>query len=73
MWFIIWVVSVLISTAIGSKKGNPISGFIVGILLGPIGVILAILSSDNTRINCKYCAENIRKEAVICPHCQRDQ
>lgn len=72
MWFAIWIVSVFVSTAIGSKKGNPIAGFIVGLILGPIGVILAIFSGDKNRVSCKYCAEKIRKEAVVCPCCQKD-
>ncbi|KJG05889.1 hypothetical protein UB33_11015 [Photobacterium angustum] len=72
MLFAIWIVSILVCTAIGSKKGNPVSGFIVGLILGPIGIVLAIFSGDKTRISCKYCAEKISKKAVVCPCCQRD-
>jgi len=69
----IWFISLILATVIGSRKGNPISGFLVGLLLGPIGVVIALVSGDKNRISCKFCAEKIMNTASICPHCQRGQ
>ena len=32
-------------------------------------VIRALLKSQKNKIRCPYCAETIRKEALVCKHC----
>jgi len=56
---------------IGSKKGEGLLGFIVGFLLGPIGLLMTILSKGN-RETCSFCKESIHKDATVCPHCQKE-
>ena len=56
---------------IGAKKGAGTSGFIVGFLLGPLGILIAIFSKGD-RKSCPYCKEWIHKDATVCPHCQRE-
>jgi hypothetical protein len=68
---IIWLICGIISAIIGSKKGAGCSGFIIGILLGPFGIIIALITKGNRR-TCPYCKELINKEAIVCPRCQRD-
>jgi hypothetical protein len=58
---------------IGSRKGNPVAGLLMGILLGPLGVVIALLSGDKNRAPCMHCAELILKKATICPHCSNPQ
>ena len=70
---IVILVSVIISTVIGARKGNPISGFIVGLIFGPLGILLALVSGDKNRVPCKYCAEKILRKASICPFCNKEQ
>jgi hypothetical protein len=60
-----------IGMAIGRSKGVEISGFILGILLGPIRwIITSYLKGD--RITCPYCEELILRKASICPYCQKE-
>ena len=68
---IVFFVSAIISCVIGSRKGEPISSFFFGLFLGPIGVILAILSTGNKK-KCQYCQEFVNKKATVCPHCQKE-
>ena len=42
---VIWAVSVVLSTWISARKGKPKSGFAIGALLGPLGVLVALVSS----------------------------
>ena len=45
IWMVViaWGVSILLAYVIGSKKGKPGAGALVGLLLGPIGVIVSLL------------------------------
>jgi hypothetical protein len=53
----------------GSKKGEGCAGFIMGSLLGPIGLIIMIASKGD-RVHCPACKELMRRGAAICPHCR---
>ena len=44
---------------------------LAGALLGPIGVVIALLSGDKHRRPCDHCAESIMRQAKLCPHCQK--
>lgn len=69
---LIWVICGIAAMAVYQRKGRSgVTGFLGGFLLGPIGLILAILSGNNLP-KCPFCAERIQKEAKVCPHCQRD-
>lgn len=47
---VIWVVMGFISGVIASSKGNSFGGyFLVGVLLGPIGIIIAAVASPQDR------------------------
>jgi hypothetical protein len=80
-----WFVCGLIAGAIYRGKGrSEAAGCLVGFFLGPIGILLAVLSSRNDKglekqalkkgeiKLCPYCAEPIRSQAVICKHCNSD-
>ena len=67
-----WLLSLIASAVIGSRKGNPVGGTFLGLALGPIGLVIVLLSGSANRISCPYCAEKILKKATVCPHCQRD-
>jgi len=71
MFIFLWLLCGLIAGAIGSKKGEGILAFIIGLLLGPFGIIFALISTGN-RIHCPYCKEMIHKEATRCPHCREE-
>lgn len=68
IFFIIWIACGLISAMIASGNGS--SGcvfFILGILLGPIGIIIALLSSGQ---KCPECGKKISNDAKTCPYCR---
>ena len=45
IWMVViaWIFSILLAFIIGSRKGKPSAGALVGLLLGPIGVIVSFL------------------------------
>jgi len=67
LWFLFGIVAALI----GKNKGQGCLGFIVGFLLGPIGLIIMIFTRGNRR-RCPHCKELINKDASVCPHCRRE-
>jgi len=71
MWIFIWLLFGIVASIIGSQKGSGCLGFMLGILLGPFGVLIMIFVPGNRR-TCPYCKELIHKEAARCPHCQKD-
>lgn len=64
-----WLLCGVIAAGIGSHKGEGCSGFFVGCILGPVGILVAILSSGNKKA-CPFCKESIHKNALICPFCR---
>lgn len=85
-----YVIFVLLMSGIGSalvasnKGRNSFGWFLIGFLIGPMGFILSLIISKNTKVLeenaiqnselkiCPYCAELIKYQAKICKHCGRD-
>lgn len=65
----LWLACGIVAAIIGARKGEGFLAFIMGVFLGPIGVLIAILSSGN-QMSCPSCKEKINKKAIICPHCR---
>ena len=71
-FLVIWLTFGFIAGYIYQRRGrSQVVGFIAGFLLGPIGVVLALISSSQLP-TCPFCAENVKKEALVCKHCGRD-
>ena len=68
---LIWLACIFAATVIGGRKGSGAAGFFLGLLLGPIGVLIVLVMSGD-RVSCRYCKEMIQRGAIKCPHCQSD-
>jgi hypothetical protein len=69
--FLLWLLCGLIAGTIGKRKGEGFFAFIIGLIFGPFGIIFALISRGNRR-TCPYCKELIHKDAIRCPHCQKE-
>ena len=70
-----WLVFAVIGGAIGAAKGRVGAGILLGIFLGPLGLLIApalksqkALDRKNTK-QCPYCAERVALKAKLCKHC----
>lgn len=63
-----WALFALAALMAGARNGEWLGGLMLGIFLGPFGLLLALLSQGN-RVRCKMCRELVRAGAWMCPHC----
>ncbi len=77
-WLLCGVVAGVITAA---KSQNPLGfflGFVIGGLLGPLGIIIVLFVKPTQKKQmqgkrtCPFCREPIHAQASVCPHCQRE-
>lgn len=68
---IIWLLFGFVAAVIAARKNAGCFGFVLGVLLGPFGILIAIFMKGNRKA-CPLCKELVHVEAKICPHCQRE-
>lgn len=77
MYVLLWLSCGVIAALIQHHKRLPIvGGVIIGLLLGPFGVLLLLLAKpapDPTMITCSFCQSPIPAAATVCRYCQREQ
>jgi uncharacterized membrane protein YeaQ/YmgE (transglycosylase-associated protein family) len=77
-WFICGVIASAIADQRGASAGL---GFLAGLLLGPLGIILsfflesspteqAVAVASGQMLRCPHCAELVQPEALLCKHCR---
>ncbi|MDZ7723439.1 MAG: zinc ribbon domain-containing protein [candidate division KSB1 bacterium] len=63
------IVFSILSGGIAHKKGGSVIGyFLLGIILGPIAMLIAFLANNDNN-KCPNCGEKISQEVEICPNC----
>ncbi len=67
VWILVWVVCIIIAT----RKGMGVSSFFFGLILGPLGIILVLLSKGK-RVACPFCDKLIYMTSTVCPHCEKE-
>lgn len=77
VWGFMAVVCGFVSSAIWKGKGGSGgSGFLIGFILGVLGLIYVIAAkpdaAQSTFPQCPFCAEMVNPEAIVCKHCGRD-
>jgi hypothetical protein len=71
-FLIFWLpISLVLGAIVGKARGRVGAGMFLSALLGPIGWLVILIGPDYRR-KCPFCAETIKPEAIICPHCQRE-
>lgn len=69
--FFFWLLCAIVAAVIGGRRNRTGTGFFLGVLFGPFGILFALLLKGN-RIKCSYCRELIDPQATVCPHCRTE-
>lgn len=72
-----WILlGALLGVLAAQKRGfNVVGAALGGALLGPLAFLMFFMSglvSSDKKKKCPFCAEFVRQEAIVCPHCQRE-
>lgn len=68
---IISAVCGLIGLLLGLSRSAAFDGFLYGLFLGPIGLLLILIFHGNQK-KCPFCQKYIDPKASKCPHCQSE-
>lgn len=68
---LLWILFAIVAALIGSPKGQGVLGFILGLLFGPLGVLIMLFTKGSKR-ECPYCKELVKQNATVCAHCQKE-
>lgn len=67
---LVLVICGIIASNLGSRKGIATSSFFLGLILGPLGILLVYISKGKT-VTCPFCKKLIFQSLKVCPHCEK--
>lgn len=67
-----WGGSIGLSAWLGMQRSLPVLGTLLGVLLGPLGVVATLMQHDRLHVRCRICGEKIPKGIHYCSHCHRE-
>lgn len=65
----VWIIFGIVGRIVGEKRDAKFEGFILGLFLGPLGLLMAFFV-DN-RPQCQRCRSRVDRKASLCPSCRR--
>ena len=71
-WIVTLVFGVIASIIAQSKGRNSLGWFVAGMLVGPFGLVVALLPPvvrQGQYVSCPACREVIREDATSCRYC----
>jgi hypothetical protein len=71
MMWLAWIVCPIVGAFIGNARGRALGGFLAGLLLGPLGLIVAFMLKPMGR-ECASCRGIVPAQATKCLHCGSD-
>jgi hypothetical protein len=71
-YIILWIIFSLIGYIIGKPKGKESLGAILGLLLGPIGILIIVIMENQNITKCRTCFGKVDVLAIKCMHCGAD-
>lgn len=69
-WLCFYGFFMVAATMVGYHKNNLIAGVLLGYVLGPIGLMLMIMSKDRRHGACPHCSAKVDLHAYYCPRCE---
>ncbi|MEA3345630.1 MAG: hypothetical protein U9Q78_05210 [Chloroflexota bacterium] len=78
----LWLACAIWATVLIRRRGHPTwKGLLVGLTLGPIGILWALTAStvsvrrpqqsEVETVPCRFCGRPVSPYAPVCPHCGR--
>ena len=67
-YVLVWFLCGIVAAVIGANKGAGGTGFLLGVLLGPFGILIALFMRGKQK-TCPFCAELVKPDARLCKHC----
>lgn len=77
LYIIICLIAGFAGGAVASAKGRSSLGWFILCFILPIAIVVLLFLKEAGAVSgvtqqCPHCAEIIKWEAKVCPHCQRD-